>query len=97
MHDSLEIKDDQEEIKESQEEIKDDKEVVKKSQKGVKESQEEIKESGIEINDNQDITEEETTETIKTGRKTTTRQITKKDGNDQQTTGKVLATVYHRQ
>ena len=86
-----EIKDSQEEVKRSQDEIKDSQE-IKDDKEEVKEGQEEINERGMEINDNQDITEEEKTETIKTGRKTNTRRTTKKDGSDQQTTGKVLAT-----
>lgn len=48
--------------------------------------QEEVKESGTEINDN---TEEETTETVKTGGKANIRQTTKKDGSDTQAGGKV--------
>lgn len=90
--DSQEIIDDQEEVKESQEEIKDDDEDVKERQEEIKESQE-IKKSRTEIIDNQDITEEETTETIKTGGKTNTRLAVKKDKSDKQTTGKVLAVI----
>ena len=41
------------------------------------------------ISDDQDISEEETTETIKTGRKTNTRQTAKKEGSNKQATGKV--------
>lgn len=90
--DSQEIIDDQEEVKESQEEIKDDDEEVKESQEEIKESQE-VKKSRTEIIDNQDVTKEETTETIKTGGKTNTRLAVKKDKSDKQTTGKVLAVI----
>ena len=87
----MEDDDNSQEIKESQEEVKDGQEEAEESQEETKDSQEDVKESGKEIKDNQNVTELEKTEAIKTGGKANTRRETKKDGSDDQPTGKVAS------
>ena len=82
----MEDDDDSQEIKENQEEVKDDQGEVEESQEETKESQEDIKESGKEIKDNHNANE---LGEIKSRGKANARREAKKDGNDDQPTGKV--------